>query len=615
MTGESSSRRKVAVLIAVLVAAGLAAVGVYAGLPHASVPRQLTIPERDCGLLQHFESLDALKAHLRGNPSGWPWIFGDVRLGTLTGPGASTPASVPYSGTNNQVAGVDEADIVKTDGTYIYSASWNASRTGSEVAIVRAYPPSSAALLSTIPVDAWVQGLFLDGDRLAVISGGGFAYVLMGGPMPWVYRAETRLLVYDVSDPASPALVRNVTVSGNYMGARLIGDVATLVVQDYLYLIDNGTSVVLPTIWTDGVPRDLTAADVGYFGDSAGSNADTIVLSVDLKGSSPPAFESFLTRGVYQMYVSPADLYIAGVEWDANPDRTVVAETSTIHKVAIGGGDVRYVCSVRVPGTILDQFSMDEASGYLRVATTLGQWSQAGRPSSAAVFVFDGLLDPVGSLTGLAAGERIYSARFLDGRAYLVTFRQVDPLFVLDVSDPRAPKVLGQLKVPGVSDYLHPLDATHLIGVGRADPGGTGRLHGLKVSLFDVADVAHPTEVSNVTFGSGVDEWVWSEALTDHKAFLLVPDPPLVVIPAAVYTWDGTTASYWQGAVAISISPDKGFTLKGTITHTDSSDGADFWTHQVRRSLYIGDVLYTVSSGLVLGNRLDTLAEVARVPL
>jgi uncharacterized secreted protein with C-terminal beta-propeller domain len=612
MTGGSWSRRKVAAVLVVLALVALVAVGLYRSVPQPSVPRQLTIPERDCGPLQHFESLEALKAHLKESPQGWPWIFGDARL--LGAGDVATAGSVPYSGTNNQVAGVDEADIVKTDGTYIYTATWNASSYGSEIAIVRAYPPETAALVSRIPVDPGVQGLFVQGDRLAVISGGGYGYVLERGPMPWFYRPQTRLLVFDVSDPASPALVKNVTVSGSYVGARLIGTVTTLVVQDYLYLVDNGTSVVLPTIWTDGVPRDLTYADLGYFADSEGSNAKTIVLSVDLATSAPPAFETFLTRGVYQLYVSAANLYLAGVEWEANPDRTLVAETSTVHKVSIDGGP-HYVCSVRVPGTILNQFSMDEASTILRVATTLGQWTPEGRATSAAVFTFDDLLNPLGSLTGLAEGERIFSARFLGGRAYLVTYRQVDPLFVLDVSDPRAPAVLGFLKIPGVSDYLHPLDETHLIGLGRDDPAGTGRLQGLKLSLFDVADVEHPVEVSSFVVGSAEGEWAWSEAQYDHKAFLLVPDPALVVIPVTIYRWDGTSSSYWQGAYAVEVSAQGGFRLRGTITHSDSADGSMYWLREVRRSLYIGEFLYTVSSTLILGNRLDSLAEVARVPL
>src|SRR5207247_9022536 len=137
-------------------------------------------------------------------------------------------------------------------------------------------------------------------------------------------RPPARVPVYDLSDPAIPYPVRIVTVTVGYLNSRLIWDVATLVVQDYLYLMDNGTAVVLPTVWTDGVPRDLTYADIGYFADSDGSNVDTIVLSVDLASDAAPAFESFLTRGVYQMYASPSNVYVAGVEWDANPDRTFV---------------------------------------------------------------------------------------------------------------------------------------------------------------------------------------------------------------------------------------------------------------------------------------------------
>ena len=615
---ESVSRWKVIVLVVVMAAAGIAAVALTRG-PSSGVPRQLTIPERDCGLLDHFASLDALRAHLQASPSGWPWIYGDVRMLGTTPAAAGEAGPAAYSGTNNQVPGVDEADVVKTDGAYIYTTTWNASTYSTEVAIVRAYPPESAALVARIPVDSWVQGLFVDGDRLAVISGGGFAYLLAGGPVPGpgFYRPQTRFLTYDVSVPSAPLLVQNVSVSGSYVGARLIGDIAYLVVQDYLYLMDNGTSVVLPTIWTDGSARDLTSADIGYFSDSDGSSVDTIVLSVNLKTADGPTFESFLTRGVYQLYVSPTNLYIAGVEWESTPDRRVVAETSTVHKIAVDDGHVHYVCSARIPGTILNQFSMDEADGYLRVATTVGQWSPEGQETSAAVYTFDSLLNPIGNLAGLAAGERVFAARFIGDRAYLVTFRRVDPLFVLDVSDPRAPRVLGYLKIPGVSEYLHPYDATHLIGVGQADPSGTGRLHGLKLSLFDVADVEHPAEVASFAIGTGENEWAWSEALYDHKAFLFVPDRRLLAIPIALTEWTDTSYRYWQGAYVFEVSPQafEGFALRGTISHSDSPDGRDFSRFQVARSLYIGDVLYTVSAGLVLGSSMDTFAEVARVLL
>ena len=620
---ERPSRWKVVVLVVLVVliaASDIAAIALIHG-PSGGVPRQFTIPERDCGLLKHFPSLDALKAHLRASPVSWPWIFGDARMLGTTGPAAESAGSAAYSGTNNQVDGVDEADIVKTDGAYIYSTIWNAFTYGNEVAIVRAYPPETAGLVAKIPVESWVQGLFVDGDRLAVITAGGFGDfdVLSGGsvPGPGHYRSQTRVLTYDISEPSAPALVRNVTVSGSYVGARLIGDVAYLVVQDYLYLMDDGASVVLPTVWTDGVARDLKYSDIGYFSDSAGSSADTLVLSVNLRTVDPPSFESFLTRGAYQLYMSPTNVYVAGVEWESTSDGRVVAETSTVHKVAVEGGNVQYVCSARVPGTILNQFSMDESGGYLRVATTLGQWGPEGQQTSAGVYTFDSLLNPLGNLAGLASGERMFAARFIGSRAYLVTFRRIDPLFVIDVSDPRAPRVLGELKIAGVSEYLHPYDATHLIGLGLADPSGTGRVHGLKLSLFDVADVEHPSEVSSFAIGTGETEWAWSEATYDHKAFLFLPQRSLLAIPVGISEWSDTSTRYWQGTYAFDVSPQsfEGFSLLGTISHQDTTDGSDFWRFQVRRSLTIGDVLYTVSAGLVLGASMESFAEVARVPL
>ncbi len=612
------TRVKVLAVVLLLIGTTAFAVGAYV-LTRSSgpaAPRQLTSPERDCGELQSFSSQADLESHLQQAPPSVPYAQGGG-IATLGADSGGARGGTTYSGTNNQAAGVDEADIVKTDGTNIYSVTWNYTTGNSSVAVVRAYPPASAALLAEIPVQGWVQGLFVSGTRLAVLAGGWQTIPMMDpGPGRYPYwRGDVEVLVYDVSDPAAPAFVRNVSVTGNYIGARMIGDVVYVVAEDYLYLYQ--TEVVMPEVWADGVPRALTYADLRYFNDSEGSNVDTTVLAVNISGSEAPTVESFLTRGGYQLYMSAENLYIAGVQWDWTPDQRVGAESTTIHKVSIAGTDVHYLCSVRVPGTVLNQFSMDESGGYLRVATTLGQWTSEGRDTSAAVFVFDGSMVPTGSVSGIAPGERIYAARFLGDRAYLVTYRQVDPLFVLDVSDPTAPRVLGFLEVSGVSDYLHPYDATHLIGVGMASVG-PNRLQGIKLSLFDVADVAHPTEVANYTIGGSVnDSYAYSEALYDHKAFLFIPSPrDLVVLPITMWRYDTPDGTSWDGAYALTVTPQAGFTLKASITHEDFGvPGPVRGDDSVRRSLYLGDVLYTVSNGLVLGNNLDTFAEVARVPL
>ena len=614
MTSAFWTRTKVIAVHIILLGTGFAAVGIYAQLATQVPPRpQLTSPQRDCGQLQQFASAEQLRAHLSEAPASIPYLLGEVA--PTGGSDSSVRAGTTYSGTNVQVAGVDEADIVKTDGTYVYAATTNYTTGNGSVAIVRAYPPASAALVSEIPIEGWVQGLFVSGDRLAVIEAGWSMITVMPGPGRYPYwQGDTQVLVYDVTDRAAPALVRNVTVTGTYIGARMIGTEAYVVVQDYLYLYES--SLVMPTIWTDGVARELTYADIGFFNDSEGSNVDTTVLALNLTSADPPTVESFLTRGGYQLYMSTENLYIAGIEWDFAPDRSVTSEVSTIHKVSISGAEVHYVCSVHVPGTILNQFSMDEYDAHLRVATTLGQWAPTGRDTSAAVFVFDAVLNPTGNVTGLAPGERIYSSRFLGGRAYLVTFRQVDPLFVLDVSDPHAPSVLGYLKITGVSDYLHPYDATHLIGVGMDDPTGTGRLQGVKLSLFDVADVEHPSEAAKYVIGdAAAGDWAYSEALYDHKAFLFVPDRDLVVLPISIWRSDGYNGTFWEGAYAVSVTPQGGFQLRGTVTHDDFGQDEGRGTHQVRRSLYIGDYLYTVSNDLVLANHMDTFAEAARVAL
>ena len=591
------------VLVALILVLTITVPLLHFGSPNPQPPAQRTAPERDCGLLSRFASQAELVDLIRRAPNPGPWILleGDVAVGP------SAARTTAFSGTNVQVAGVGEADIVKTDGVNVYATAWGPD--GAAAEIVRAYPPANAALLARIPSRGWDAQLFVSGDRLVVIEGAGNYFVRMGPAVFW--EPTTSILIYDISDPANPILARNVTVTAGYAGARMIGDVVYVVANAWLWLGENDT-VVLPTIWADGTPRPLTYADIGSFRDSEGSHVDTLVLAVNVRSGDPPAFESFLTNGASQLYVSPENLYIVSAEWIYSNDR-VVRETSTVHKVAIAD-TVHYVCSVRVPGTVLNQFSLDEHLGYLRVATTFGQWSPEGRETSAGAYVLDDLLHPVGQVTGLARGERVFAARFLGDRAYLVTYRQVDPLFVLDLSDPDAPRVLGYLKVAGVSDYLHPYGDRYLIGLGRNDPDGTGRLHGVKLSLFDVADVEHPREVASFVIGGGENEWSYSEAQYEHKAFLFVPGRDLVVIPVFMGSWDSGYAKYegWAGAYVVSVSP-QGFALRGTVAHGGNPEDAG--SQQVHRSLYIGDYLYTVSNAYIVASQLDTLQEVARVPL
>ena len=348
-------------------------------------------------------------------------------------------------------------------------------------------------------------------------------------------------------------------------------------------------------------------------------------------------------------------------------------DKSVIHKISISSGEIIYKTRGEVPGQPLNQFSMDEYNGYFRIATTTSGSGGFGFPVGVAVrssspvseageavsqaapsepepqtepekpeqttiapeplpsprplppvrpvvssanhlYVLDSDMKIVGKVEDLAPGERIFSARFIGDRAYLVTFVRIDPLFVVDLSDPRNPKVLGELKIPGVSDYLHPYDENHIIGVGQATEEVYGRVtfSGLKLSLFDVSDVSNPRELAKYEIG---DRGTSSDALYDHKAFLFSKDRNLLVLPVLLAEKDYQYT--WQGAYVFDLNLQDGFTLKGKITHDDLQEKPEYYYPRfpVRRSLYIGNVLYTVSEAMIKANSLSDLAEINTIKL
>jgi len=310
-------------------------------------------------------------------------------------------------------------------------------------------------------------------------------------------------------------------------------------------------------------------------------------------------------------------------------------ENTHIHRFRIGGGEITSAADGEVSGHVLNQFSMDEYGGYFRVATTTGHvarsWTQAS--SQNHVYVLDMTLTIVGRLEGLAPGEDIHSARFMGDRCYLVTFKKIDPLFVIDLEDPYTPAVLGKLKIPGYSDYLHPYDENHLIGVGKetveAEEGDFAWYQGVKISLFDVSDIENPTEMTKYEIG---DRGTESPALSDHKAFLFERSKNLLVLPVLVAEIDeekypngsppNTHGDYvFQGAYVFDVSLVEGIVFKGGITHMENDNdliksGYYFFTpYAVKRALYIGNVLYTISDKKLKMNDLQSLDEINQVAL
>ncbi len=552
-------------------------------------------------------------------PSTSMWLQAD----TVSSTGQSTP---DYSGTNIQVEGVDEADMVKTDGEYIYLAS------DSQVFIVKAWPTGDAGVVATLDLERGVSDLFINGDKLVVISSSEFFYYW--GPWdilpPEEYELTTYIWVYDVSDRSFPTLDRTVSVDGYYKSSRMIGDYVYAITGQPAIL--NLTEPILPTIRSGNYTCEVEATDIWYANNTDSYYGYTNIVAIDVQDpESEITHETYLMGSSSTLYVSRENIYLTAPGWVQ--DEVSGWETTKIFKINVDEESITYVAEGVVPGRVLNQFSMDEHNGHFRIATTNGQISRSGSSTSNNVYVLNASLGVVGSLEGLAPGEDIYSARFMGRRCYLVTFKKVDPLFVIDLADPEDPTVLGKLKIPGYSDYLHPYDENTLIGVGKeteeAEEGDFAWYQGVKISLFDVSDVSDPKELAKIEIG---DRGTDSPALRDHKAFLFSRDKNLLVIPvleaeidAGDYSSEVPPNAYgeyvYQGAYVFHVSREQGIDLRGRVTHIDDPQAflkSGYWFDSelsVERSLYIDDVLYTISGGMIKMNDLTDLSEVGRVEL
>lgn len=606
--------------------------------------------------------------------------------------GAATDGATTYSTTNTQVEGVDEADLVKSDGKYLYVVA------GKKVFIMEAYPAQNARLLGSIGFEGRPADIFINGDRLAV----------------FIYQAggDLAVMVYDLADRSSPKLKRTVTAGGSYVNSRMVGDSIYLVVNVPINRSGLTGKIQLPRITTDGREHIVKPVDVHYFDHPDYSYRFTMVMSLNIKHENQePVTRTFLTGVSQNLFASMNNIYLTNQKTpdyarhtnnllggiaavlpspmadrvsniknsDLEPDRKIMnveqiledylnrldynqaldleqkmfrlyekyqrdmaaeRNKTVIHKLAIGGGDVQYLHSGEVPGQVLNQFSMDEHQGYFRIATTTeGSFFGDGRTTRNHIYVMDQKLEIIGKLEGLAPTERIYSARFMGNRVYLVTFRQIDPFFVIDLKDPKKPVVLGELKIPGYSDYLYPYDENHIIGIGKEvpefgpvmplpEPVLTNQVmpeimprfvpeQGLKIALFDVTDPTKPKELAKYV----VNRWDSdSPVLRDHRALLFNREMNLLAIPVS-YTMDlgfqqaGNREGFppykfWQGLYVFDIS-QAGITLRGSIDHDDFPGGDS----QVKRAMYIGNVLYTVSDGSVKLNNLDNLELIKKLTL
>jgi uncharacterized secreted protein with C-terminal beta-propeller domain len=580
---------------------------------------------------------------------------------------STTQSATDYSKTNIQVEGVDEADIVKSDGKYIYAIAQG------QLFIVDAYPASEMKIVSKVDLNGlYPNEIFISGNKLLVFSNDGYyggIYYSGNGQrvarasfksisMPYYSRSSTFVELFDITDKAAPVLEKDISFEGSYLTSRLIGDNAYFVINSYpnYYAYEgnekDGNSII-PMYSVDGI-KDFVAqpSEIGImprvmpnsFVTLASINMQTKELEkTTVAGSAQNVFASqeniYFAENYweYSDYNGPIPLEIGMIAQSVYFPNWNSMQKMAINKFSLDNGKISFVGQGIVPGYILNQFSMDEYNGNFRIATTVGGgWNSVGEGSESKnnVYVLDKDMNLIGSLEGLAPGEIIYSVRFMGEKGYVVTFKTVDPLFVLDLSNPQNPNVLGKLKIPGYSDYMQPIDETHILGIGKDvnELEDAEKVHsagavyytaikGVKMAIFDVSDVSNPKEMYKVVIG---DRGTDSEALNDHKALLFDKEKELLVLPITlVENKTGATDYYgqeqtFQGAYVYNVSLENGFTERGRITHVSSEEelkrgyyyGSD---SVIRRSLFMDNYLYTLSSKMLKTNDLESLSDIKEV--
>ncbi len=600
---------------------------------------------------------------------------------TADGMAGGTSAETDYSTTNVQVAGVDESDVVKNDGRYIYVLkNFNGSNTLKIVDTTSGATMKEVANMTLDNKEGFQPTeMYVAGDKL-VVTGTSYRYddttidptynnmpylKYYGGAIMRPYYWGTSYAdfkVIDISDKTNPKLTRSVSIEGYLSNTRRIGDNVYFVLSrtpEYYVLNEPGhrTEELLPTI-TDSASGNVTkplgsCAGVRYF-PGYEKPEYLIVGALSISDSIKPVSSEVILGSVDTIYMSPSNLYVATgyvakgeYQWNWN--------NTQLYKFALDNQNVTLKGSAVVEGRVLNQFSMDEHKDHFRIATHVDKNWTTNVDEDNRVFVLDSNMKMTGALKGLGKGEALKSARFMGDRAFMVTFKSIDPFYVLNMTDPANPSISGLLKIPGYSDYLQPYDENHIVGFGKdvtvqKDANGNiiepefipwDSMKGFKLSYFDVTDLANPKEMSTVVLGDRGSE---SQVAYEHKALLMNKDKNLIAFPIKIMTKVGThvtkdctirdgvekcTDSYtyddivptFEGAMVYGVDPVKGLVERARIGHFDA--GQDFsnipWEEeigkQIQRLLYIGTNLYSVSWDKIKENDLTSLTELRSLSL
>lgn len=581
---------------------------------------------------------------------------------------AATPAPAPaHSETNTQVIGVDEADIIKTNGNYIYAIA------GRQLRVFKSWPAADTTLETAVDIEGWPRELFLDeqAGRLIVFSGvqsdtwfpGPVLPIARIAPIWWQPDAYTKVTVFDVVG-GTPRMTSETLIAGQYQSARRIGDSVRLVQRRQLKwpqiqyypenvewnsaefdrAMDELEETAVQTIerrpladWlpvsyrvVNGQRRpiqiDCTDFEVQTSGDELGL---TSVVTINVGTTTPTIQDTSLLVDSNVLYQSTENLYFTtNHQWSCYEDSGARGQFTYVHKLDISNpSKSQYLATGGFEGSILNQFALDEHGSYLRVASTNSRW-QAATPeerSVSRVYVLGqsnrrGRLEIVGQTPDMAPGERIFSSRFVGDKGFVVTFRQVDPLFTLDLSNPANPTIVGELKIPGFSTYLHVLDDDHLFAVGNDFEEDGRTRNGVALTIFDVSDLAAPRLKHKAVVGTSHGH---SEALYDHRAFTIYTEPgasnPVVAIPFTDWDKSEDDANYWGTFVSslkvFRVSP-LGILGLGEIDHKGLFEGNEtnrwgwWYRPNVRRGVFVDQYVYAVSDA---GLRVAPIADLTNI--
>lgn len=559
---------------------------------------------------------------------------------------SSASSTKEHSTTNLQVENVDEADITKTDGDYIYSISEN------KVIITNVQEPQNIKMEAEISTDTDYipEDLMLYKDKLVVISTKYINYS----------KSNTMVTVYDITTRSNPKIVKEYILYAKYYTSRCINGKLYVISSDELRILNDK---IIREYVEDNNNKEIALSDIKYLKDLK-TKDQTIIAGLDLNTNSDVKVNSYLFD-VENAYISENNIYLLNEDYSEETDKKEPLKhlfgpggiigfmkymadeydgysydrNTNIYKYEINDkGEVEYKNRTKIKGTTINQFSLDEYNDNLRV----GLYTREG----SRVVVFDKKLNKIGETSYLSEGERMYSTRFIGDKAYMVTYKNTDPLYVIDLKDPTNPKVLGKLKIPGYSTYLHPYDENHIIGIGmqteeRVYRNSYGRITstsaiitGMKMALFDVSDVNNPIQVSQTIIG---DSRTTSAVLTNHKALLFSKEKGLIAIPVNNYpsnveitatnvndisTLVKNYTDYQEkytseGYFVYDINLKDGFELKGVINHEKVSNYKPYYQYNSKllRGLWIEDNLYTVSETAIKVNKLENLEEISKLDI